>query len=154
MTCGPRGARPGSHTNFRASFGIPVRDMCSKLRFAPPPYTSLLAVPPFVDSGSLGEGVQVFGALAAEIVEKRPFSGAAAEKDVASEGQNAPGPAGPGAAQTHCFPMFSKNDIHPESSSLVTCKIVWRCKLRKWPLAQNRCTFSLNFVFKLCESRR
>ena len=36
-----------------------------------------------------------FDALAAESIQNGPFSGAAAEKDVAAEAQNAPAPGGP-----------------------------------------------------------
>ena len=96
--------------------------MWSKLRFATPPDTSLLAVPPHIDSAILDESNYVFGALVAETLQNGPFFGPAAEKDVASEAQNAPGPAGPGAAQTFCFHVLLKNDIHPESSSLKISK--------------------------------
>ena len=61
-------------------------------------------------------------ALTSHTLRNRPFSGPAAENNVASETQNAPGPAGPGAAQTDCFQVFSNNNIHPESSSLKISK--------------------------------
>ena len=79
-------------------------------------------MPPHIDSATLDERAEVFGALAAETVQHGPFSGAAAEKDVASEGQHAPGPAGPVPSQTVCFQMFPKSVIHPESSRLKISK--------------------------------
>ena len=105
--------RPDSHMNFQTRFGLPVRDMYSKQRFATPPDTPRLAVPPRGDSGSLGESAEVAEALAAESVQNGPFSGATAENDVASEAQHAPGPAGPGASQNALFSNVSEQRDTP-----------------------------------------
>ena len=96
---------------------FPSAHMCKKQRFGPPVYTSLVGVPPRLDSATLVKSSFVFDALAAESVQNAPFSGAAAEKDVASEARNAPVPGWPGASKTVCFPLFLKNEIHPGSAS-------------------------------------
>ena len=70
-------------------------------------------MPPRLDSATLIKLNFVVDALAAESVENEPFSGAAAEKDVAAEARNALVPGGPGASKTICFQLFLKNEIHP-----------------------------------------
>ena len=68
---------------------------------------SLLTVPPHIEAAIRDDGADVFGALTAESIRNSGFSGAAAEKHDASEGQNAPGPDGSGGSKTIVFCVFS-----------------------------------------------
>ena len=116
--------------------------MCYQQRFGRPVYTSLLGVPPRLDSATFVKGPEICGAFAAESVQNGPFSGAAAENDVASAARNARAPGGPGASQTLCVSVFLKNEIHPGSASQKISKSYVGPKVHKWPLAQRRSTFS------------
>ena len=89
---------------------------------------------PRLDSASSCEGAYVFSALAAESIQNGPFSGAAAEKDIASEAQNAPAPGGPGASQTVCVPVLLKNAVHPGSASRKISKsfLFQKCSICFW----------------------
>ena len=100
---------PRSDTTFQTRFGLPVCDVSSKLCFTTLPVASLLAVPPHIDSATLDERAEVFGALASETVRNGGFAGAAAEKHDVHEGQNAPGLAGSGVAKTlFLFSVFAQ----------------------------------------------
>ena len=112
---------------------FPSAHMCYKRRFGPPVYTSLLGGPPRLDSATLVKGNHVFDALAAESFQNGPFSGAAAEKDIASEARNAPVPGGPGASKTITFPLLLENEIHPGSASRKISKSWVGPKVRKRP---------------------
>ena len=99
-------------------------------------------------------GAELFGAVAADSIQNGPFSGAAAEKDVASEARSAPVPGGPGASKTVCVPLFLKNDQHPGSARRKISKSWIGPKVPKWPLARERNTFSKTVCLRLCDSRR
>ena len=88
----------------------------------------------------------MFDALGAESIQNGPLSGAAAKKDVASEARQARVPGGPGASKTCCFPLFLKNKQHPGSASRTISKSWVGPKVRKWPLARRRSTFSPTVV--------
>ena len=90
-----------------------------------------MGVRPRVDSTTFGKLCLVFDALAAESVENGPFSGAAAEKDVASEARNAPVPGGPGASKSRCFQLFLQKPATPWIGKPENVQIVCRPKSAK-----------------------
>ena len=102
---------------------------------------------PHVDPVPLVKGNHVFDALAAKSIKNSPFSGAVAEKDLASEARSAPVPGGPGASKTVCFQMFLKNDQHPGSARRKMSKSWIGPKVPKLPLARERNTFSKTVLF-------
>ena len=97
---------------------------------------------PRVDPATLVKGNHVVRALAAESIQNGPFSGAAAEKDVASDARSAHVPGGPGASKTVCFQMFLKNEQHPGSACRKMSKSYVGLKVPKWPLAYEMSTCS------------
>ena len=101
-----------------------------------------MGVPPRLDSAMLVKGNHMFNVLAAKSVQNGPFSGAAAEKYIASEARNAAVPGGPGASTTVCFQMFLKDKQHPGSARRKMSKSCVGPKVPKWPLARERNTFS------------
>ena len=104
--------------------------------------------------GYVCQSNHVFYALAAESIQNGPFSGAAAEKDVASEATNEPVTGGPGASQTIYFPVFLKNEIHPGSASRKFSNLCGGPKVPKWLLVQKETHFRHRLFLRLCESRR
>ena len=100
-------------------------------------------------SASLGEGAQVCFALATESFQNGPLSGAAADKDVASEAQNAPAAGWPGASQKFDFPMFLISEIHLGSASRKNSKPHVCPNVHGRPLALKRNTFSPTVVYNL-----
>ena len=101
---------------------------------------------PHVDSASLGKRGTVFGALSAHSIQNGPLSGAAVEKDVASEAQNAPAPGGPGASQTFVFQVFLKNETRLGSASRKISKSYVGPKVLKLPLAPKGTHFRQRFL--------
>ena len=76
---------------------------CAQTGLSALPDNSLLTAPPHIEAAPRDDGAEVGGALAAESICNSGFSGAAAEKHDASEGQNAPSPDGPGRLKTIVF---------------------------------------------------
>ena len=104
-------------------------------------------MPPRLDLATFVKFSFVFNAVAAESIQNGPFSGAATEKDVASEARNAPVPGGPGTSNTLCFQMFLENNIHPGSASRKISKSWVGPTVRKWPLAGKKEHISGNGFF-------
>ena len=76
-----------------------------------------------------------------------PFSGAAAEKDVASEARSAPVPGGPKTAKTFCFLVFLNHEQHPGAARAVFLGAAIRAPNCGKPLARLRSTFSKTVLF-------
>ena len=99
---------------FATRFNHPVRTYVKNCVRAAAIYLTFGGVPHF-DSASLRKGAQVFPALAAESIQSGPFSGAAAEKDIASEARNAPVPGGSNVSEKRNTPRIGK----PENFQIV-----------------------------------
>ena len=146
-------------SRFQLDYGHPFRPSrpytcAKKSRFGLPVYTSRLVFPLPPHSATVVKGAELFDALAATSIQTGPFSGAAAEKDVASEARRAPVPGGPGASKTVCFQLFLKTEQHPGSARRKMSKSWVGPKVPKWPLAREQSTFSKIVFLRLRESRR
>ena len=130
---------------------FPSVHICYKRRFVPPVYTSLLGVPPQLDSATLVKGNHVFHALAAESNKKQTllWSGRRNRRRVRGP-KTQPLRAGPGPRKRVVFKCLCNNEIHPGSASRKISKSYLGPKVRKWLLAMKRNTFVANG----CESRR
>ena len=87
-----------------------------------------MGVPPRLDSGTLVIFF-VFDALAGDHIQNGPFSGAVAEKDVASEARHAPVPGGAGASKMFLFSIVFEKRYTPRIGKSENFQIVGLSKI-------------------------